>query len=727
MSWGPKGLVKLAGLSVGTLILVMGACHAQSPTVLDEITVSGSPSAAVPATAVLGNLPPPYAGGQVASGGQLGLLGNRSILDTPFSQTSYTLQTIENQQAQTLIDVFENDASILPVYGRYTTLSATSFRGFTSATAGSDDYSLNGLFGIVPRFSPALYNIERVEVLKGPSALLNGTPPSGAVGGTANLVTKRAGDVPLAQLTTSYASRSQLGAHIDLGRRFGVNKEFGIRFNGVYRNGGIPIKHQQAEQSSAALNLDYRGERVRLSADLGHQADNVPNNSPLRFSDYVPTAPNASRLYSPPWAVAKEKSNWGMIQGEADLAEGLTVYGAIGTQKVNENTVVVSPTVTGLNGDYRMASQRLRGFSDVVSGQFGIRSELMTGPVKHAINVNYSQIQHTIGSLSTPTVNTFSNIYNPVFAPAPYLSPVPRDPNKTFNAGLSSVGVADTISILGDRVQFTAGVRRQQIDSTGFIEATGVQSGPSYDEMAWSPAYALVIKPWENVSLYANYIEALERGLRVGPTFANANEIFPPYQSKQYEAGAKVDWGRVMTTVSVFEITRPSTMLVPGTPLPTLTQNGEQVNRGVELGAFGELTEGVRILGSAAFIDGRLTNTQGGALDGARAEGVPAVRLVAGGEWDLPFVKGLTLNGRLTWTDNQVVSATVAQTLEIPAWTRVDIGARYTFGSPWNSQPIIVRLDVENLFNENYWASGRLSSASMGDPRTVRLSTTFKF
>jgi iron complex outermembrane receptor protein len=279
------------------------------------------------------------------------------------------------------------------------------------------------------------------------------------------------------------------------------------------------------------------------------------------------------------------------------------------------------------------------------------------------------------------------------------------------------------MSILDKRIQLTVGVRRQQVASASFDRTTGAQTS-SYDEYAWSPAYALVVKPWENVSLYANYIEGLEPGTIVGNTYANVGQIFPPYQTKQYETGVKVDWGTVTTTVSAFQIVRPSTITIPGTPLPTLALDGEQVNRGIEFNVFGEVTPGLRLLGGVTFLDARLTKTANGANDGNRAVGVPDMNFVLGGEWDTQFLPGFTLTGRINHSADTFYDA--ANTRTVPAWTRVDLGARYTFDAPWNKKPVTIRFIVENVLGNNYWLNynGQLFLA---DPRTYRLSTTFNF
>ncbi|NHF74644.1 TonB-dependent siderophore receptor [Paracoccus xiamenensis] len=255
-------------------------------------------------------VPDAYVGGQVATGGQVGMLGNRDVMNTPFSQTSYTNKTIQNQQARTVHDVLANDPSVI------TNRSASrhdweTIRGFSNS-GQNGGRSLNGLNGIAPIEFPGADYLERVDVLKGPSALLIGMGGAGHgnIGGSVNLVTKQAGDEPLTEVTTRFESRSQLGAHVDLGRRFGPNKEFGIRFNGAFDKGDTNVDTQHAKNGIAALNLDYRGERTRLSFDFAHETRDlnpISNIASIRsIADTlskVPDAPDSSKSLFPSWAM----------------------------------------------------------------------------------------------------------------------------------------------------------------------------------------------------------------------------------------------------------------------------------------------------------------------------------------------------------------------------------------------------------------------------------------
>jgi len=193
----------------------------------------------VPSQAMIDNIPPAYAGGQVATGGQLGLLGNRGVMETPFNQTSYTAQKAQDQQAQTIRDVLVDDPSVRIV--RPTGNNGAQNMMIRGFTVESMDIAYGGLYGLLPTYAIGVELAERIEVLKGPSAMLNGMPPSGAIGGTINVVPKRAHDEPMNRVTAAYGSAAQFGGAVDVGRRFGPDKELGVRLNGAYRAGQTPV------------------------------------------------------------------------------------------------------------------------------------------------------------------------------------------------------------------------------------------------------------------------------------------------------------------------------------------------------------------------------------------------------------------------------------------------------------------------------------------------------
>lgn len=690
---------------------------------LDPVQVQGM--FPVPAQAMIDNLPPPYAGGQVATGGQVGFLGNRDFMDTPFNEVSYTAQKVQDQQARTIKEALIDNPSVRGMWNSSAGADdSLSIRGFK---VGSQDISFGGLYGVLPIYLIAAELPERVEVLNGPTAMLNGIPPGGSIGGSINLVPKRAPNEPLTAFTASYASAGQVGGALDFGRRFGVDQRFGVRFNGVFRAGNTAIDRNADELGLALLGLDFRGDRVRISADFGYQYQLVTGLAAMpamAAGVAVPSAPPARGNFGQPWGFVERKDLFGMIRAEVDVTDNITGYAAYGM--LDDRTHTLSggyPTIVNQNGNFTSRPYNESAYYNYRSGEVGIRALATTGPIDHAFNINGTTFQRETGVVSNSGVLFGSNIFNPTFVGEPNLAtPVM---NKTSAGSLSSIGVADTLSAFDKRIQLTVGARLQRVTADGFNAVTGAQTS-TIDQNALSPSVALVVKPWRNVSLYANFIQGLQQGIVVGGAFTNAGAVLPPFKATQYEVGVKVDWGTLTTTLSAFQITQPST--ITDVASNTLLQNGEQRNQGLEFNVFGEIAKGVRLLGGATLMDAVLTKTAGGLTDGWKAPGVPDVQLNIGGEWDPSFAKGLTLNGRMIYTSSQYVDTTFPRR-SIPDWARFDVGARYTFDHVKNvtEKPVTIRFSVENVFDANYWAATTIGYLIQGGPRTFRLSSTMSF
>lgn len=687
----------------------------------------------VPSTGTVGTVPPVYAGGQVATGASLGMLGNRSVMDTPFNQTSYTAELIENQQARTIRDVLANDPSVRAVQPAGGGADGLFIRGFFY---DSGDYGLNGLYGIAPYYSTRANFVERVEVLKGPSALLNGmtvggtgVASGGAVGGAINLISKHATDADITRITGTYVSQSQFGANVDLGRRYGEHKEWGVRLNSTYSNGNTPWNRQTDEFGNVVLGVDYRGERVRAAFDVGYQADNL--RPPLRFFGIgagvtsIPKPPTPGLNFQVPWAYYAPTDFFTTAQGEVDLTDWMTAYAVFGYHDSNINYLYPSPNIQNNAGNLLGLPGRGKETFETFAGTTGIRANVDTGPIHHLMNINYSVNDRGYDQNLRAAGLIAWNLYT-----EPTNIPQPTNFNglaitQRTGVRLSSIGLSDTMSMLNDRVQFTVGARHQTASTevTNFLAPAS--SRPETSSSVWSPAYAIVVKPVEHISLYANYIQGLQTPVVVAGNFTNAGTVFPPTPTQQAEGGIKFDAGRLTATLSYFDISQRSIITLGAVGNQTQELNGMQRNRGMELNVFGEVTPAIRVLGGAALIDGVQEKTQGGINDGKKAIGVPVVTANIGAEWDTPFVRGLTVTGRVIYTGAQYVNVT--NTLTIPDWTRVDLGARYTFISPWNGKPIIVRGMVENVANQAYWASAFSGVITLAAPRTYLVSTTFNF
>lgn len=191
------------------------------------------------------------------------------------------------------------------------------------------------------------------------------------------------------------------------------------------------------------------------------------------------------------------------------------------------------------------------------------------------------------------------------------------------------------------------------------------------------------------------------QGSVVAPPFANAGAVLPPFVTTQFKVGAKLDLGNFGATLSPFQITQQGVITNPSNN--TRTADGQQVNRGIELTLFGEPIKGFRPLGGLTLLDPRLTQTSNGTNNGKIAPGASTVQLNLGSDWDVPWVNGLSVMGRMIYTGQFYVDAANLQ--GVAPWTRFDVGARYTFERPGDGKPITLRANVTNLFQMNYWTA----------------------
>lgn len=681
------------------------------------------PSSLVSSSAAVGDLPQEFAGGQVARGGRLGLLGNTDIMDAPFSITSYTAQTIRDQQARSIADVLANEPSAQIGSARTNLNEDFSLRGFPVASA---DVAINGMYGLAPHFRVPVEMAERIEVVKGPSAMLNGMAPSGAIGGAVNLVTKRADVEPLARVGVSYLSDSVLGSEVDLGRRFGESNEFGVRFNGAYRDGDTAVDDQSQEGRLASLGLDYAGERLRLSADYIYQRediDNVVRQFGLAAAvTNIPEAPDNDLNY-PGYGQSEMQDRILIVRGEYDLNDWLTAYAGYGDRRSEMDALAGNVTLLNNAGDF--ASSPAWQVFDVSShsAEAGLRSAFSTGAVQHSLSFGATRVvQHAdiFFDFSSFGGLRFSNLYNPVDSSTPSTDGIDKHAEKYTAATLTSYALADTLSFDDGRFEVTLGVRQQQVEAQNYNMNVGTPVDGGYDESELTPLVGVVFKPWENISLYANYIEGLSQGETAPLTgVSNPGEMLAPYVSKQREVGIKGEWSGFGATLAAFQIERPSSVVENG----QFTDGGEQRNRGLELSLFGEVTEGVRVLGGGTYTQAKLTKTQNGANDGNDAIGVPRQQFNLGGEWDLGALPGLTLTARTIYTGEQY--ADQANNLTLPDWVRVDVGARYSFESL--GKPVVVRANLDNLFDEDYWGTSTAGYLYLGAGRTLQLSASVDF
>ncbi|MGY4817366.1 TonB-dependent siderophore receptor [Pseudomonas chlororaphis subsp. piscium] len=664
-----------------------------------------------------------FAGGQVARRGSQGLLGSKDFMETPFSMTTYTSEVVKNQQARTLGDLIASDPSVRatnPAGGRYEQFTIRGFSLFNS------DVAYNGLYGVLPTYTIDMEMADRVDILKGPTQLINGISPRGSVGGGINVVPKRATDKPITELTGSYASDSQVGGAVDIGRRFGEDNKFGVRLNAVKQSGDTKWDHQSVDREMAVLGLDFRGERLRLSTDIGHterDTDAPQERVQIGANAKVPDADDVRHNYAQSWSKARTKDTFGTVNAEYDVSDSVMLYGGVGARKSNHDFLRHAVSITNDAGDFSVQPRDFTRDENVRTTTAGVRSWFHTGPVSHEVNLAASYFYMDFENGGARYAASPSNLYNPRPTPTPS-RPTRFDPKVYTENRFSGVALSDTLGFFDDRLLLTLGARWQRVKVDDWSD--GIKGDTAYDEEKVSPSGGLLFKATDQWSLYVNYMEGLSQGKIAPSTSINEDEIFPPFISRQVEAGAKYDAGAFALTAAVFRIKQPAYETNATTRV--FGPNGKRQNDGVELSVFGEPLKGFRLLGGVMYIDSELKDTTNGTYDGNRAPATPKYNVNLGAEWDVPKVQGLTLTARGIYSSSQYLDQ--ANSKEIDSWERFDLGARYAF--KLDDKDITLRANVENVLDKRYWSSAGASDDSepgltLATPRTLLLSATLGF
>ncbi|MGN8001843.1 TonB-dependent receptor [Acidovorax sp. 22279] len=695
---------------------------------LSTVTVNASADASAQ------GLSPAYPGGQVARGGRAGILGTKDAMDTPFSITSYTNELIQDRHARSVGDVLQNDPTVRVARGFGNFQEAFFIRGFI---LDSDDTAYNGLYSLLPRQYIATELFERVEVLRGASAFLNGASPNGGgLGGSINLLPKRAPNEPLNRVTFGVASGGQTQVAADIARRFGPDGNTGIRVTAAARNGGTAVDHEDLQLGLLAVGLDWRSRDVRLSGDIGwqdHKLKNTRTNVTLGSAvTTVPSVPDNQTNFAQPWSYSNERDVFGTLRGEWDLTPSTTAWAAAGARRGEEANSLANLTVTnaasGAATTYRFDNTRK---DSVNTGELGLRGKLQTGSVGHewvAVASHYDFEKKNAYAMDWRNTHA-TNLYNPIATSLPGFSANTlfggdlANPLRTGSTRLSSVALGDTMAFMDNRLLFTVGLRHQKMEIANYDYGTALQTD-RYDQSRTSPLLAAVYKVNKGLSVYANYVEGLSQGQTAPSTATNRGEMLAPYVSKQKEVGIKFDVGRVGGSVALFSTTKPRAFLNAANLFST---SGKDRHQGIELAVQGEATKGLRLLGGLTWLDAKQQTTGAAATDGQRVIGVPKLQANLGAEWDVPGVPGLAVDGR--WVHTGASYANATNTLRVPGWNRLDVGARYM--TEVQGKLVTLRARIDNLTNRNYWASvgGYPGSGYLvvGAPRTLSLSVSVDF
>lgn len=563
----------------------------------------------------------------------------------------------------------------------------------------TSDFYLDGLRDDA-QYYRSLYNIERIEVLKGANALIFGR---GGGGGVVNRVSKkgRLGET-FARLD---ASADSFGAFVIGGD---VNGSLGAgaaaRLNAAYeefdshrdfyegRFIGVAPTVKLALGEATALDLSYSYDDDERVVDRG-----VPalGGRPLAgFDDTFFGDPAFNR--------ADSQVHIARARLEHAFSDSLSANATLqyaNYDKVYANVLPSSATASTVD---------LTGYEDTTDRENWIAQANLvwqgrTGALGHTLlaGVEASR-QDTANSrrnvlFAAPGGGTASRVTVPlaerIAVPAVSLTPVIRSRDSQLE--VLSAYLQDQLEI-GDHVEIVAGLRWDRFDLQTVNLLNGTP-GDRVDEKV-SPRLALVFKPSERLSFYAAYAESFlpqagDQFLILSP----GETAFEPEKFTNYEIGAK--WAiapELLFTAALFRLERTNTTAPDpaNTGLTVLT--GESRTEGLELNLVGQIAPRWQANLGYAYLDGEITSTSDFAPAGTRLQQLPRHNLSAWNRYDVTDRFGLGLG--VIYQAEQFAS--FSQNVVLPDWIRVDAAAYFEV-----SERLALQVNVENLFDETYYPS----------------------
>jgi len=653
---------------------------------------------------------------------QVGTFRDMDPLDVPLTVNTVTREVLDAQATNSLFGALRNTAGVSRSQLSGSTYDNIAIRGILVENRGN--YRLNGSLPIINLIDTPLENKERVEVLKGASSLYYGlVPPSGII----NLVTKRAGKVENKSLTLSTNQYGARSAHVDYGKRFGSEQQFGARFNVVTGSEDIGIDHYDGSRGLVSAALDWRAnDKLSFKLDLEHYRKDVSEQAAI----VVPTAVNG-KVTLPPVPAATQ-----------NLAGKWQHYDAEATNLLFRTDYAVSDNWSWLFEAGRAKTERDRNFSQFQNfnpvtgeGQLQVsfvrnqvftntnfRTELLgmleTGPIKHQLTFGYTSNQREGVTPMFASTTVAQNYFNPRVVPV--LAAVSNNRLSDQTILDRGVYVFDQMA-LTDQWTVMMGARQSRYDTETIATNAGASTTTRFNAKKVIPSVAVMYKVQPNISVYASYIEGFEDSGQAPANRANAGELLNPAKSRQKEIGVKTQvLNRFLLQLAYFDIERAAAFTNPVTN--TFKVNGDANYQGLEFAASGELTERLSIAASFLLMDAKL-KTPDAASNGNTPENTPEQTASLFGEYQLPQVPGLFLSAGVFYSGKQQVNA--FNQASIDGYTIGSVGARYK--TMLGKQKATFQMVVDNVTNKDYWSTAGNSLLGVGRPRTLQANLRLDF
>lgn len=688
------------------VVLFAAACgaHAQQAA-LPEITVSE---------------------GNAAPQADVSGFGDVPLRELPISATVIDSKQLQASGARRLADLTQFDSSVTDAYNSAGYWDYLTVRGFV--LDNRFNYRREGL-PISAETSIPLDNKERVEILRGTSGIQAGTS---APGGLVNYVVKRPTEQDLRTVRIETTSRGSVLGAVDLGGRFGENRQFGYRINVASEN-LKPLTHNlDGNRNLFSLAADWRITRDSvLEFEIEQSRKTQPSQNGYSLLGSVLPAPVDPRinLNNQPWS---QPSVFKALTGTLRFSQALNAdwrwSAQIGQQRLKSDDRLAYAFGCGAEGNYdRYCSDGTFDVYDFRSenerrtqtaGSLNLKGNVMTGSVRHELGFGLmqSRVRNRFDNQAYNYAGT-GNIWGTAVVPP---APDATTPQTNRDEKSTEFSVQDAIRWT-DRFTTWLGARHTRLDRSSIGNDGSNPTGYKQDVTTPWIAASYAIQP--GLMAYASWGRGVES--QVVPNrisqYSNAGQALPALRSRQWELGIKGGSDAFNWQLAWFDISRPMTNIDQCGGFCEVRNDGKAVHRGLEAGA--QWNQGPwRIGGSLTLIDAkRRGSTANPALNGESPTNVPKQVLRAQTAYRFASVPGLEVAGQLSYEGRRNVLPDGSVTL--PSWTRVDAVLRYD--TKLRGANASWMLSVDNLFDRRYWKESPYQFSHVylfpGAPRALRL------
>ncbi|MBX7533035.1 TonB-dependent siderophore receptor [Qipengyuania sp. 1XM1-15A] len=576
------------------------------------------------------------------------------------------------------------------------------------------DFYIDGLRDDA-QYYRSLYNIERVEVLKGANALIFGR---GAGGGAINRVAKRA------DLTDAFvggeASVDSFGAFAllaDLNQP--VTDNLALRLNTTYEEFNNDRDFYDGRFIGISPTLTAAlGPDTTLIASYTYDNDERVTDRGVPSLDGGPLTGYDSTFFGDrDFNFSEAEVHIGRVRLEHDFNGGLSANASLqfaDYDKAYQNIVPGGTDGTTVSlGGYRDTTERTNWIGQA-NAIWQAESGDLESTFLFGVEASSQDTQNARQTVSFDTTNETA-LEDVIFVPAFSLNPTSRSRDSQLKT--LSFYAQEQLQI-GEFIELVGGLRWDRFDLET-LDLIGGVAGDRVDEQ-FSPRAGLIVKPTPDLSIYASYAESFlpqagDQFLVLSPDRSQ----FEPEKFTNYEIGAK--WApldKVLVTAAIFRLERTNIRAVDPTD-PTLTVlAGESRAEGFELGAVGEVADFWKANLGYTYLDGELLNDNAFGAAGQRLQQLPRHSISAWNRFDLSEQLGFGL-GVIHQSEQ---FASFSNDVVLPSYWRVDAAAYYTV-----SEQLSIQLNIENLLDENYYPSAHGdNNIQPGDPFTARIGVRFE-